>query len=165
MAEEGGGKAHPLLYVITTLLAINLVATLWLTTTNLQERQSPTTVGGELPEILTAAERDRMFQEFRTNYNAKNYDALFEMFHKAVQIGLNRENTMAAIIGLRQQFGLIKEGVYANYQYLGKQGQYDTFKLHYAVKLGNEGDRSGRVMIDVIFDGEHYGIQSFFIGG
>ena len=164
MPEEGGRTTHPLLYVITTLLAINLAVTIWSVTRPLQESGSQSAASQELPKTLTKAEREGIFQDFRTYYNAENYNELYDMFDDLAKFDIQREQVSSVFGGMQKQFGQIADGIYTHYEYDGREDGMDWFTLFYKLSLGNGAANTGSLEVRVFYNGERYGIMGLHLG-
>ena len=164
MPEEGGRTAHPLLYVITTLLAINLAVTIWSVTRPLQESGSQSAASQELPKTLTKAEREKIFQDFRTYYNAENYNELYNMFDDLAKFQMQREKISSVFGGMRKQVGQITDGIYTHYEYDGRKDGMDWFTLVYKLSLENGVADTGGLKVSVYYNGERHGITRIHLG-
>src|SRR5262249_49472119 len=115
MQGERRRPAHPLLYIIMTLLAINLGLTLWLVTKSLQESASQSAKVQKLPNTLAQPERERMFQEFRARYNDVDANALYDMFDSYAKNKTSRDQAVKRIEEIKKGFGSITNGIYSYY--------------------------------------------------
>ncbi|MFQ5912553.1 MAG: hypothetical protein ACE5JS_05175 [Nitrospinota bacterium] len=161
MKEERERSAHPLLYIIITLLALNLVLTLWLATRDPQESDGQGEKVLKLPDTLSNTERERIFKEFQTQFNAENADGIYAMIDSYAKFEVTREH-LAKIVGLlRKQVGQIKDGYYSHYQHNGRRDGRDWFDLIYQVEFLNTAFTRGLLTITFYSYGGQHGMTGF----
>jgi hypothetical protein len=158
---EPSPRAHPLLYVLTVLVMVNLVITAWLAM-----RPSGRTVGGtkSLPSSLTKTERTRLFESFQSAYNAEDYNALYQIFDSVAQVQISRPVFDQQVGHLRNLFGRVENGVYSHHEYTGNEQGREWFLLHYVVKFEKASERKGYLIITIASAGREFGIFKFDLG-
>ena len=159
MSNGQSGNSHPLLYVLTVLVCLNLAVTAWLAFINFEEKEVQSAGEKELPAVLDKDERDRLFQSIQARYNAEDFDALYGMMDESAQIELDQEDVTQILKSVKVSFGDIQRGVFTHYVYTGeRQGRF-WFDLFYSVRFGggSYGFEKGVVKISVFDDGNRYG--------
>ena len=53
-------------------------------------------------------------------------------------------------------FGKVSNGVFAYYEFVGKQGSLKTFNLHYNIAFESKYGNKGNVLITITDDGKEY---------
>ena len=158
--HEARAKAHPLLYVITAAVAINLIATAWLAVNLLQRPNIVAESGERLPEILGRSTRSKIYDDFRSLYNVGQYADVFEWLDDYATEHMDKDSTINVIEKLHENFGSLGDGVFSHHNFKGTESGKDWFILFYRTKMsGGSMDFSvGTVEFDVFYDGENYGV-------
>ncbi len=114
------GKAHPIVYVLTVLVTLNLAATFWLAFTTQQHANIESAGGHELPTTISSSARDQLLEDFRTHYNNRNYDAIFDGLDESAKIQIDREDLDNALESLHKTWGDITEVTFSHYKFVNE---------------------------------------------
>ena len=154
-------KQNKLLYIITKLLAINLLGTLWLVK---QVAFQPTKLASKntdqenLPDYLTKKVRKEIFKEFQEAFNSQDDASFWNLFSDLAKSQINEEEVKKSYDSLRGMFGKVSNGVFTYYEFVGKQGSLKTFNLHYNIAFESKYGNKGNVQITITDDGKEYGV-------
>ena len=152
-----------ILYVIATLLAINLLGTFWLIN-KVSEQPSKLVSKSkhqeDLPDYLTKEVRKEIYKEFEEAFNSRDPDSFWYLFSDLARSSMNINETKKTYNNLLDLFGEVSNGVFTYHEFLETHGNLRTFSLHYNVDLSEEAKfgNKGEVIIVITDDGEEYGI-------
>ena len=118
-------KTSPILYVITTLLVINLVGTLWMI--NKASEQPSKLISNSnsqenLPDYLTKEIRNEIYKKYEAAYNSRDYDVMWNVFCDYAKSNLNENQFNKTYDNMLEIFPGIHNGVFTYYEFKGKQG-------------------------------------------
>lgn len=156
-------RAHPLLYVILTLLTINLAATasLWMSFRSDTSREEPKAT---LPIYLNQAELKRIASETQRLYNEEKYADWYETFDDLAKVQFSESDLSSQIEKLRDIIGTIEKSAYSHFvsgYYENLQG-YDLF---YKLDISGATFTKATMRISIIDRGDSYGVMGVFING
>ncbi len=159
-------KTHPLLYLLTVLVALNLLATGWLV-----HAVSTRTVGSEqqasdLPEVLDSVERARLFGEISSRFNAEDFSGLYDRFDDLAKVELDRADTIDLMRKMRIGFGSVSDGIYSHHELTGDSKGRKSYTIYYRAKLtGGEmiPETTGYLKALVFTSGQSYGFTGFSV--
>jgi len=164
MQYDQKSNAHPLVYVLVVLVALNLALTAGLFFRN------PVAVPGvknssiaQLPEYLTDTEIDKLKNWVISLYNARDIDAFYSEFDELVKVQLSQDQVSKTITKLYELAGVIENAAYVNYSDLSSQGQPGTYALNFQVRVGESDFSTGSMTITVIDRGDWYGLLGFYL--
>ena len=159
-------KTSPLLYVITTLVVVNIAATCWLIS---KVSSAPTTVTRSLPQPLPSymnkEVKRQIYNEFKTAFNSKEFSSFWNLFSDLARSKMNRQNTERVYLQLLDYFSEVEEGTFSHYEYSGRKGSLTMYVLYYNVSLSAEskfGSR-GELKMTISDDGQDYGIVGAYL--
>ena len=160
------GRAHPVVYVLTVLVALNLAATLWIAFTTQKHTEIEIGGGRGLPTIFSSSARDQLFEDFRLHYNNKNYDAIFDGFDASTRLQIDREQLDDVLLNLHKTWGVINEGAYSHYKFLNKDAGREWFDLFFVVKVvgGELGKNNTQLKFTLVFESNRFGVTGFSMG-
>ncbi len=149
--------------VIIVLLVANLVATIWFGFENRplqRQSQIETIARHELPEIITDEIREQIFETFKTEFNSKNFDALYGMLGEVAKAQLTKEDAYSTFEKLVKYFHSIEDGAYTHTELIQTQGNTSVYKLHYSVKLSEKSElgTKGNLKVTIGVQGEEFQI-------
>ena len=158
----------PILYVIVTLLVVNLAATVWIGT-----KSSPTIFTGKsaaapeepFPDYITKETKSQIYGAFRKAFNSRDLDTFFALFSDIARAQMKKADVKTSYDQLLDYFGGVEEGIFSHYEYAGRQGNLKVFILYYIVTLPETSKfgRQGELKITITDDGQEYGIVSAFL--
>jgi len=154
-------RAHPILYVIATLLAVNLLLTIWLVA--LPRPNGSPAASKALPSGLTSLERDRLFAQAQERYNADDGAGIHALFDEFARSQIDEEEVVNQVHQLNVALGAIQSGQYSHYEFAGSQGERDFFRLLFNVKLASPQFPTGRATLTITSIGDHYGLVGFHL--
>ena len=155
----------PILALLIVISALNLVLTTWLVI----ELHRPGQLNGpkrtaSLPEELSAAKRDAIFEQIKNLYNAQNYDEMYAIFSREVQVRVPKADFIASMEKLEAAFNHIEEGAYSNYEFIGNQNGKAFYNLYYTVRLPKSAISSkGSLKITVAVVDGNVGIYGIYL--
>ena len=125
--------------ILTAIIAIgvlNLALTTWLVIDSNRPKQlSGPKQSSPLPAELSAAKRNAIFEQIRSLYNAQDYDGLYRIFAREVQVQIPRAEFTASMEKLKATFSDIEDGAYSHYEFIGNQSEKALYNLFYTVRL------------------------------
>jgi hypothetical protein len=156
-------RAHPIHYVIATLLVVNLALTAWLLvrqsdSSHPLESKTPT-----LPAALTDAKRTELFADIQARFNAGDPAGLYTLFDEFARGQLSEADAIAQLEKLRALFGPILSGSYSHYEFVGSQGERSFFNLFYNVTLSSSQFPRGQATVAITSIGNGFGLIGFRI--
>jgi len=126
----------PILALLIVISALNLALTTWLvidshrsTQFNGAKQTSP------LPAELSSSKRDAIFEQVKNLYNAQDYDGLYAIFAREVQVQIPKDEFVTSMNKLKATFSDIDDGAYSYYEFVGNQGGKAIYNLYYTVRL------------------------------
>ncbi|MBU3068838.1 hypothetical protein KOI40_03345 [Aestuariicella sp. G3-2] len=156
--------------VIILLLVANLVATVWFglndePVTIATQTQTEKTAEHELPAVITYEVRDRLYNRFVRAFNAKDYDALYDMFGPGAKAQFSKELANAEFQKLTKYFHSVEGGGFTYSELSGTQGNTKVYILNYAVTFpkSSELGTSGTLKITVAVQGGDYQVYGIRI--
>ncbi|QUM76805.1 hypothetical protein HWV00_11475 [Moritella sp. 24] len=156
---------------IISLLVANLTATIWFGVKDNDIPQNQNSHGQvsnhQLPELITATVKSELLDTFITHFNAKNYDALYEMFGPTAKAQVDKEVAKKEFIKLTALFHGIKNGTFSFSEFAAQQGNATFYILNYTVKLSEQGDFgvTGDLKITIAIEGDQYQIYGIHLNG
>lgn len=159
-------KAHPLLYLLTVLVALNLLATGWLI-----HGVSTEPVGAEqqvtaLPGMLDGAGLAGLFGEISSRFNAEDFSGLYDQFDDLAKVELDRTETIDLLRKLRVGFGAVSDGTYSHHELTGDSHGRKTFTIYYRARFtGGEmiPETTGFLKALVFTSEQGYGLTGFSV--
>ena len=163
------GNTNPLLYVIATLLLINLLATFWLINkvSEAPRRGTLTSAEEQLPQYITKEARKQIYEDFKAAFNSKDAEAFWNLFSDYARSQMDRSTVNKSYQQTLDWFGEVKDGTFSHYEYVTSRGNQKIYHLYYMVTLSEKskfGTR-GELKITITDDGQEYGILSGFLQG
>lgn len=147
-------EAHPLLYVLTLLVVINLVVTAWIAL-HFATATEPTK---ELPPAA-AAIRDEAPTRIVDAYNRRDFAALYDVFDPFAKSQVSQEQVAAPFSKTRDALGEITSTEFTHYAFVGHQKDRDWYELYFHMDLSGGDVSSGILKITVAGVGDHFGIM------
>jgi hypothetical protein len=152
--------------VIIILLVANLVATIWF---GLQEKPAlvqsniEQAATHELPPLISSEERQKLYDQFVSAFNAADYDAIYEMFGASAKAQVTRESLEVELTKLNKWFHSVESGGFTHSEFAGSQGSVIYYQLYYAVKLSEDSTfgPSGTLTVTVAVQGNEYQVYGF----
>ena len=164
--EEEKSNRKGIFYIILTLLVLNLVVStlifiILLPVIHHGRQVAASETQSSLPAGLNSdQERIDLFEKFKELYNNKNYEQLFLMFDKAVQIQLGKVTFSEQLEGLHEFFGEIESGAYSHYAVDVSSGVKE-FVLFYILKV-TKGSKKATLTFNIVQQNdEPYRIYGF----
>jgi hypothetical protein len=126
----------PILAVLIVISALNLALTTWLVIdSNRPNQLSGAKQTSPLPAELSASKRDAIFEQVKNLYNTQDYDGLYAIFAREVQVQIPKDQFIASMDKLRATFSDIEDGAYSYYEFVGNRGGRAFYNLYYTVRL------------------------------
>jgi hypothetical protein len=150
---------HPLLYVLTTLVALNLVVTAWIAL-HYVKTTAPGAAAAQKP-LPAAVEqlRDRFAGQLIEAYNRRDFASIYELFDPYAQAE-SSETLVAESIGRwREVLGRITSFSYSHHQAFGRQVDRDWYDLFYRANFSGQKTKIGMLKIRVAGNGDSFGIM------
>jgi len=166
MANE---RTSPILYIIATVLCINLIATLWIgfkipshISSNTNEISQITT---KLPIYITKDVKKQILSDFIKSFNSGNKDIFYDFYSDLARMQMTKDDLSKSYNQLLDYFDGVEEGSFSHYEYSGQQGNLRIFTLNYSVKLSKKSKfgQLGELIITITDDGNDYGIVSTYM--
>jgi hypothetical protein len=126
-----------ILTVLILIGSLNLLLTTWL----VFDSHRPTRLNGNaneispLPAELSATKREAIFQQIKNLYNAQDFDGLYAVFSRDVQVQIPKAEFIESIKKMKSTFDNIEDGAYSYYEFVGNQGGGKIYNLYYTVRL------------------------------
>jgi hypothetical protein len=124
-------NSNGLLYLIILLLIGNLCGTFWLISRTTTKAQPVTTSNETIDKNTIIKEFDKIV----TVYNSGEKEAIWNMFSDYAKAQMDKENSIKAIVNLKDTFGNIEKGTYMYQEFSGKQGNLSFYKAYFTVEL------------------------------
>jgi hypothetical protein len=126
----------PILAVLIVISALNLALTTWLVIdSNRPNQLSGAKQTSPLPAELSASKRNAIFEQVKNLYNAQDYDGLYAIFAREVQVQIPKDQFVTSMNKLKAAFSDIDDGAYSYYEFVGNQGGKAIYNLYYTVRL------------------------------
>lgn len=157
--------------IIISLLVANLAATIWFGNKNsdLPQDLNPheQVSNHQLPDLITTTIKSELLDTFITHFNAKDYDALYDMFGPVAKAQLEKEGVTKEFTKLTTLFHGLQSGTFSFSEFAGQQGSATYYVLNYTVKLSEKSDFGviGDLKITVAIDGDHYQVYGILLNG
>ncbi len=154
--------------LIILLLVANLSATIWFgmdkSTAPLMNPSQKSAVHN-LPPIITHGVRDELLSSITAAFNAKDYDALYNMLGPAAKAQVSMKEALVEFEKLIKYFHSIEGGAYIHSEFASTQGNTMIYVLHYSVTLSEESafGTSGKLTITIAVQDSEYQVYGFRI--
>ncbi|MDO6561021.1 hypothetical protein [Paraglaciecola chathamensis] len=149
--------------VIIVLLVANLVATVWFGVTSQPVTSTQNKVENTLPSHMTKNVRNKIYDQFVSRYNSRDYEAMYDIFSPSAKAQIDKNETFSTFLQLVDYFDSIVEGGYSHAEHLGTQGDLKQFKLFYSVKFSENSKfgTSGSLSITLAIRNDEYEVWGF----
>lgn len=152
--------------VIIILLVANLVATIWFGAIKGAAPTNEVTQSASvhnLPEMISSDVTLKIFNQFFTAFNAKDYDALYNIFGPAAKAQFDKTSSDEVLDKLSEYFDSIIEGGFTHSEFLGSQGNMSQYNLYYAVKLSEKSTfgTKGTLKVTIVVREKDYEIYGY----
>lgn len=160
------------LNIVIVLLVINLLTTVWLGLAThgrlaaLEQAQvAMAPQATPLPEVLDNALRTRLYRAFVANYNARDFNAVYEMLGDYARQRIERDALISQSDRLVKLFGDIEDGSYSHHEYETRSQGVDFIHLIYDLELGDASELGPRaeLLIKVLVKDGQYEVYGFTI--
>lgn len=154
-------------FLIVSLLILNLCTTMYfgLKSNQTVQNDRQQTSLHQLPDKITKKIREDIFSDFKTFFNAKDYDSLYDMFGPVAKEQIEKDQLSSAFDKLLSTFGEIKSGAFEYSEFTGNSGNIKGYALFYRVSLkegGNFGD-AAKLKISIGVDKDEYEIYGIHL--
>jgi hypothetical protein len=151
-------RAHPLLYVITVLLVLNVIFT---TRRGFGPSQSAENASAPVSFELEAAERTALFNRFKELYNARDRNGLYELLDPVIRVQVARADFDTNLDKLYGLFSSVNEGAYSHTNDAGSMDGMPIYQLVYKVRVESELFEQGVLSITVTPEDENCRVIGF----
>ena len=160
-------NTKPILAVLIVIGALNLALTTWLVIDFHRPNQlSGAKQTSPLPAELSASKRNAIFEQVKSLYNAQDYDGLYAIFSREVQVQIPKAEFTTSIQKLKTTFDNIDDGAYSYYEFAGNQGGKAIYNLFYTVRLPKSAMSSkGSLKVTVTVVDRSVSIYGIFLSG
>jgi hypothetical protein len=125
-----------ILTMLIVISALNLALTTWLVIDfNRPNQLSGGKQTSPLPAELSASKRNAIFEQVKNLYNTQDYDGLYAIFAREVQVQIPKDQFVTSMNKLKTAFSDIDDGAYSYYEFVGNQGGKAIYNLYYTVRL------------------------------
>jgi len=156
--EQKRDSAHPLLYVLTSLVVLNLVVTVWIALHYAQVPAAGPQASRPLPAAVERA-RDGYAAQVIEAYNRQDFAELYGLFDPLARAQSSEEMVAEAFGRWREVLGNITSFSYSHHQAFDRQAERDWYDLFYETKFSGETVRSGVLKIRIAGNGDSFGIM------
>ena len=146
--------AHPLLYVLTLLVVLNLVVTAWIALHYVRTPRSTK----ELPATVEQI-REEVAARIVDAYNRRDFSSLYDVFDPYARAQLSEEGLTEPFRKSRDALGEITSTEFSHHAFVGRQRDRDWYELHYRMELYGGKMNSGSLKITVGGNGDSFGIM------
>ena len=146
--------AHPLLYVLTLLVVLNLVVTAWIALHYVSAPRSTK----ELPAAVEQM-RDEAAARIVDAYNRRDFTGLYDVFDPYARAQVSEEQFTEPFSRSRDALGEITSTEFSHHAFVGRQLDRDWYELHYRMELSGGQVSSGSLKITVVGGGDSFGIM------
>ncbi|HZZ16838.1 MAG TPA: hypothetical protein VFE08_12850 [Candidatus Sulfotelmatobacter sp.] len=158
-----------LLIAILAVGVLNLIATGVQTGLLIRAPSPSATVAADtrqsLPKQYTDAVLAAIAKRVTVPYNDGNVEALYNTFDDVAKAQIRRETFEKQLDQLGKLVGKVESASFIGSQKQQNQGNIDTYKLNYVVRLSNAAFQSGTMTINVLDRESGPAIVGFFING
>jgi hypothetical protein len=163
MNEDAKNKVHPILYVLTVLVAVNLaVSTAQLFSDNSNLPAPPAQIDS-LPDYLTSSEIENLKDKILALYNNRDIEGLYEEMDPAVRVQITLEDFQETFLRIYDLAGGIGDAAYVSFEKTPSKGQQTTYVLNFTVRVTDSEFSTGEMKISIYDRGDHYGFVGFFL--
>jgi hypothetical protein len=156
--EQKRVSPNRLLYVLTTLVAVNLFVTAWIALHYVAVPAAGTGASKPLPVAVERA-RDGFAVQIIEAYNEKDFAGLYDLFDPYAKAE-SSETLVAESFGRwREVLGKIASFSYSHHQYFGRQVDREWYDLFYKAKFSGDRVTAGVLKIRVAGNGDSFGIM------
>lgn len=157
-------SSNPLLFVILTLIIVNLCATSYLIVKDSNLKNTMYSKN-DLPQIFTDAELENLFVSIKNNYNSRKLADLYNILSPMVKVQLSFERFEEQLSTIYGVIRSIEDGKFSHHMFLGNQGGMDSYELNYVINIldsnGNKG--KGLLKFTITYNGRTYSVVSFYL--
>jgi hypothetical protein len=163
MTDTDHQSAHPILYVLVVLVALNLAATAALIFSERPITVSESSTSTSLPAYLSDEEIAKLRDRVISLYNAHDSQAFYSEFDEAVRVQLTEDQFLENFEKLYEITGRIEEAAYIDYLKVTDQEGRGSYVLKFTVRVGDSEYSTGKMTITVYDRGDHYGLIGFLL--
>lgn len=151
--------------VIIILLVFNLATTMWFgfnKNSQLDIKSADASSVNELPKFINDDAINGLYSDFEKAFNAKNYDALYDMFGDVVKSQVTKSDAKKTLEKLSELHKSVADGAYTHSEFSGEKGSLKAYDLYYFVNYPESGSwaESGTLAITIATQGEKFQIYS-----
>lgn len=158
-------NSKPILAVLIAICTLNLALTGWLAIDlHSSVKSGAIKEAAPLPAELSDSKRTAIFEQIKALYNAQDYDGLYAVFAREVQVQIPKSEFLASMKKLKDAFSDIEDGAYSRFELAGAQGGKSYYNLYYTVRLPKSAISSqGSLKITVAVAEGKVGIYGIFL--
>ena len=156
-------RAHPILYVIATLLVVNVALTGALVFRQPAAVSLPASDARPLPSVVTDEARDQLFSRVQQKFNERDVHGLFTLFDEYAREQMSEETFEKQMSPLVDLFGTIESGTYSHYVFAGAQGERGFYTLFFNTRHSGTQFPNGQATLTLTSDGSSFGLVGFHL--
>ncbi|MBU2707685.1 hypothetical protein KCM76_16960 [Zooshikella marina] len=159
-------KSSPLLYVLVTLVCINLVVTGYIAL-NLHSANNAAIQEQDKDQTknVSAESANLVAEPLVRLYNEKQHSKIYELFDDLAKVQFTEETLKEQIEKVYKMVGRVDKFIYSHSEYVGVVNGKQYYNLHFQVKLSGSDFTKGSMKVTVVDLQGKYGLIAFFVNG